>query len=1186
MQFPSLIAGVGGIRCVLIFSLVVVCLTNFCTADDRHLEFLDGLRERRFYDSALEYLDQIADRDDLPADLKDTLDLQRGITYREMGTASRVPEDRDQYLGQAEVFLKRFAADHADHDQAAFANSELGELLFQRAQTLMWETEAPSNADRRIELQQQARDLIGQAKDIYQVAHDQYKQQYEAFPQFIDETKEEEQYAARLLARGRYLRAWLNLVRCTYERGRTYDKGSEERDRVLIEASKLYEEIHQTDRKNPAGLQAWLMVGRCFQEQDDIGRALGIYNDVKDQPSQKSSVQRLKDTALQYRLMCLNHPERKSHQLVLKEAGEWLTANRRQTLTETGLGILWEKAIAEEILAKDVSLDSKQQEIFLRQAMADAQQVSRFPGPYREPALAMGRRIKAELGDSDKEPRDFETAFERARGMVGQIQQLKEAIDTAGTSADAQTAEQAMTMHLNEVGRLLQLALDLREGNTDPKAVAQARYLLSFIYLKQRKSYDAFILARYCMENDRNADQDTALNATEIAITAAVQAWNEARPDDREFEVRLIKDVCEEIIRQYPQSRRGNEARIRLGKVYRQRNEPLKAAEAFLAVPETDAEYAVARIEAGQAYWAAWTTTTAAIETGDRAEHDAAVLQQWKNEAKQLLQQGIALAREKQDPGSLPADDVIAAEVSLASILNLDGQFEDTIQRLTSGGDSSIATSVIVSDDRPDKGVRSPAFVGLMHRLLLRAYVGTQQIDQALHEMNQLEQVGGQDTTAIYTQLGQELQDEVQRLKSSGQTNRLAEVRQSFEQFLQQIYERRNRSDYNSLVWIGETYFGLGQGVSEDAQAAATYFQRASDAYQEILDSGLATGNAVTAIKLRLLRCRRQQRAFEPALAMAQDILQQNELALDVQFEAAYTLADWGATGGSASDKLLTSIEGIKDAKVWGWSGITRRLQRQLGTPEWAALKDRFLEARYELTNSRVRYAKTNSPNAKEQLQAALAEITIFAQVFGDLDDVWWNRFDRLFQSIQTQLGQPTRALERPKSAAIVQSAANNVDTAATDTAADSAVPLQAASTASGSGTSGGSPNPLMVTLALALAAGGAGAVYKLMSKPRKRRRPAYAGGSDRFIPPPVPAPSRKAPLPAAGSSTAVKKTGLGTATLPTNTPAQKTRKLTPEEMARRKAAAARQRAAGDAKKPEQPKPGDPKPVRRPPPQE
>ena len=97
----------------------------------------------------------------------------------------------------------------------------------------------------------------------------------------------------------------------------------------------------------------------------------------------------------------------------------------------------------------------------------------------------------------------------------------------------------------------------------------------------------------------------------QIAMAAAVSAWNMAPGRDRDFETRLLKDVCQKILELYPQSSRGSEARMRLAMVYRTMNEPLEAAKWYLEVPETDPEYASARISAGQSYWAAWTQKAA-----------------------------------------------------------------------------------------------------------------------------------------------------------------------------------------------------------------------------------------------------------------------------------------------------------------------------------------------------------------------------------------------------------------------------------------------------------------------------------------------------------------------------------------------------------------------------------------------
>ncbi len=1163
-------------------------------ADEPHTAFIEGLRQRKFFDTALEYVDNLAKRVDLPAELTETLDLERGVTYREMAAASRVPEDRDQALTRAEQALKKFTTEYPEHVRAAYANSELGELLFERARSLIWDAESPSNADKTAQLQQQARSLIEQAKAIYQTAHDQYETQYKAFPKFIDRTTDEDAYLERQSAEVKYLRAWFSLVRCTYERGQTFPKGSKERTETMVRASTEFEAIHTARRTNPIGLQSRLMMGKCFQEQDDLNRALGIYNEMLSHKSDQPTLQLLKSIALQYRLICLNHEKKNDFQLVLQEAEAWLRdkANRNRIYSEIGLGILWEKSIAEEKLGQDRAVEARLRNTMLRQALTDSKQVARFPGPYQEPAVAMGRRLNVELGEKDAEPKDFDTAFERARGMVSQLKALNEDLQKAKSPEEKQKAKQAIDYQLNEIGRLFAMALNLRDEKTDTKAVAQARYLLSYVYMRQRKSFDAIILAKYCMTTDRLNDPDSALSATEIAIEAAVQAFNDA-DTDKSFELDLLKGICELIVEQYPQSARGNEARIRLGQVYRDLNEPLNAANTYLTVPSDYSEYGSARMQAGQSYWLAWVTAMSEQETGDSPERDEESIKKWKADAGRLMLEGITVARSKLGAGAQPTPEIVAAEVSLATINNMNGQFVETIKRLTAGGDTSVLKMLDVAPGqaRPEKGITSSAFAGQAFRLLLRAYVGTQKVPEALQTMNKLEAVGGQDTAAVYTQLGQELQEELKRLKASGESEQLENTRKSFEEFLAKVSENRENMDYNSLVWIGETYFGLGQGTQEDVVAASGYYKNAHAAYQDILDRNLAEGGSVIAVKLRIVRCCRAQEQFDEGVSLAQSVLNETPLSLDVQFEAAHTLSDWGAAEGGQPDRLLAAIEGVENAQgeksIWGWSGITRKLQARHNSPDWEQLKDRFLEARFEYVNSRYRYAKTGASDAEVQLNSGLAEIAIFIQVFTDLDDAWFAKFDRLYQDIQLELGQPQTPLERP-SAPEVLMAQNEPESV------DEPQQQQAAETAAQ--TSGGTSTVVVVVL-LALAAGGGFGFYKLMSKPQQRRRPSLQPEDASFTAPSgagdgnTGGPPDFGGLEAAGAATGSavaarprkkKVASKARSQSPADAqqrPAKKKRVLTPEEAARYKAAkAAKARAAaagavmGEAAKTEAPK--------------
>ena len=1073
----------------LIASIVLgVALTSGASArgEERYLDFIGGLRDRQFFDTAIEYIDSVSQRSDLPAEVREVLDLERGMTLQQKGAASRIPEDREQALSEAETSLRKFIGEHGQHAQAALANSMLGELLFERARSLMWKALETEEASKKLELQQSARTLVDQAKSIYQTAQDQYKAIYDAFPKFIDEQKDEEEYQRRLEAEAKYLRAWFNLVRCTYERGQTFDKGTEERKQTLIQAAELFEKIHTSRRTNQIGLHARLMMGKCFQEQDDIGRALGIYNEMLGHPSDNSAVLVLKGIAQHYRLICLNDPQKNDHQLVIQEATVWLQSNRQLATTQSGLGILWERAIAAEKLGGNRELPEKDKEAILRSAMDDAIQVGKYPGPYKETAAAMGRRLKLVLGEKDREPRDFATAFERARGMIAQIQQLSDDAAKAADATEKATKTAALEGHLREVGRLLQLSLDLRDDDSDPKAVAQSRYLLSFVKLRLGRPLDAIILAQYCFEHDIKSDPDTALNATEIAMAAAVAAWNAGPPKDRDFETRTLRDVCERILALYPQSAKGGEARMRLGSVYRTLNQPLEGAKWYLQVPEADPQYISARINAGQSYWTAWTQKAAMAAADPQGEQpDAQAMLQWKTEAKTLLANGIQLTRQKLGDMAKPTEELAAAEVSLASILNLDGEFPGTIDRLTKGAENSVVVAIEVPEGtpRPEDGIQSQSFAGLTYRLLLRAYIGTQQIDQALQTMTKLEKVGGQDILAAYTQLGMELQEELRRLKLSGENERLAAVRDSFEKFLQKVYESRNKSDYNSLLWIGETYYGLGQGVSGDAASAAAYYSKAGDAYSEIIAGGLVNADNKNAVKLRLARCRRQQKQFEEALKNIEEILAENPMTLDAQFEAALILTDWGAD--TDPTKFTEALQGRKDASgkataVWGWSQLARRLQQITAKDPSPELKGRFVEARYEMANCRRRFGNASDADADKLRKSAMAEITSFVQVYRDLDDVSFAKFDRLYQDIQADLGQAPTPLDR-------NVVAETPEEDPTEVAQDPAIANAATPTAAPAEENGSNTMLIIVGVGVCLAI--AGGLFFFMRKPKDRVR-------------------------------------------------------------------------------------------------
>jgi hypothetical protein len=151
--------------------------------------------------------------------------------------------------------------------------------------------------------------------------------------------------------------------------------------------------------------------------------------------------------------------------------------------------------------------------------------------------------------------------------------------------------------------------------------------------------------------------------------------------------------------------------------------------------------------------------------------------------------------------------------------------------------------------------------------------VGLQDLDKARETMRELEKIvgtGGASLTRIYLDLGKELQKEVERLQAA-RDPRLAEVLKSFESFLDDISKRKEGQDFNSLIWVAETYRTLGYVLQKDDSGKAEgYYARAVTALQQLLDEeqqtpGFIPADGVRGVKFKMALCRRRQRDLEEA---------------------------------------------------------------------------------------------------------------------------------------------------------------------------------------------------------------------------------------------------------------------------------------------------------------------------------
>jgi len=1079
-------------------------------------EFLDGLRGRQHYDWAMLYLDQLQERADLPAELKAIIPYERAMTLSESAKYSVSPETQQRQLDQALGFLEQFAKDSPQHPLAATANSTRASLLLSKARVDIMQAKLPTNKDSREEFQNKARDQITLARGVFDKAHDQYKAAWETFPKFVDKTAEPAKFEARQRAETNYMRAQLDVALCEFEESQTYDPNTSNRAFHLKKAVELFRGIFLKYRATVGGLHAQMWEAKCYEEMNDPQRALGIYAELLTHPS--DGLKSLQDQVRHFRLICLNHDQRREYTMAISEGEDWLKgAKQIEQRGAAGQGIRWEIVVALEKLADSSGAASTEKDKLLRQAIAHLTTLSKWPGAYRDLAQQRVRdlnmRVKGKDGTGD--PKDFDSALTLGRDLVKRSGEKKTLLDSAIQSKQPRESIETLRADFNDLVkdqiRVLRLALSLADRSSLRTDVNQARYLLAYGYYLAEKPYEAAVCAEAVAFNPTKDKQDeqTALDAAYLAVASYIKGINQI-PSElkalRDVDMRLMIRLAEFITSKWPSHSKANETRMLVGRTFAQSDQPKIAAEWFQRVPETAENFPEAQCAAGQALWQQYLLASIEEDAALRASADE--LPKWRADAQKLLTNGIDRLQKKIPEQTKTPDDLVAAKSALAEILLSAGQYQPALDLL-----SNVPHSVLVAtnvDDQtrrpPSPSVRSAKFASHIYQLLLRARVGLQQLNEAREVMAQLEQLaehsGGADAvTAVYVQLGKELEKELIRLKGAGDKARFNEVRKSFEQFLDGLYQREDQN-LSSLTWIAETYYGLAQSSLDNADESKTYFERAASTYLSILDrakkeKAFSDKDRIAGIRLRLANCKRRQGDFDEAEKLLRVLIAERPRAADVQFEMAYVWFDQGKAG--KTEFLKKSVEGEKrgqQGEVWGWTELSTRLQRLVadGRPETRdRYGDKLYEAWYNTSLCRQKLGQAQPTTAKKQAELEIAKsiLQTFVRISVDIPDDWWKKFDRLYRQIQSDLGQSPNPLERPTTIVLASAPDKNkprvdeTNETTTKTAAEKTTAKkdsEAATHKSGSGTTS-------VAVFLLIIVGGGGASIWMMINKKSRKK-------------------------------------------------------------------------------------------------
>lgn len=1038
-------------RLVFAITLAWVAGTMLCaSAHEPAQAFLDGLRERNYFDIALDYLASAEKDPSISDSFKETILYEKGTTLVQGAKLQRDSALREQQLDEAQKTLQQFITAKPQHLYAIAARSQLGNVIVERARNRVEKSKKVTAAEKAT-LQKQARDLYEQGGKVFTALVEELRTKLKSYPSpsALDEKKDAKRIEERDRYRMDFLQAQLLAAATTEEIADTMAKDSKEWTQTLTAAADAYKKIYEDYRKWIAGQYARMYQARCLQKLGKHKEASTflnelLANDDKDEAFRKL---RLKAMALAVESWMAQqiYPE-------ITERAAKMVESARPSEERTDDMLLIRLTVAKACKAYADQLKAKNQRDpqirkLLRDGRAYVTFLTRFPNDYQEAA----RRLLPEFAGGDVEtaarpdPKTFAEAKNAAKDAIDGMQTanlllktlparlatLKPA-DRNELQKQLDEAKQNAAKGQSDAMHFCRLALKLADGETNIDDLNLVRYLLCYLLYSEKSYYDAIVIGDF--QAKRYPDSQGARQCAKIVLASYVNLYGESDDDDKEYETRQIAATADYIVKKWPDQPEADEAlntlipfMIRAGK--------LDQAQAYLAkIPTDSPQRGTAELKMGQALWADYLSTSKQIrdwENGVQPLPEGAdlasqkrELDELKSKARQTLADGVERMRKSGETSKVLA----TAVLSLAQIYVDTSEAGKAIELLE---DPKIGVLTLVKNNDP--AVSDEGIVEETYKTTLRAYISSlagkvdaaATMEKARGVMEALKAhlaktADGQQTLVkIFVALARDLQRQMEIADAEAKKT----LGVGFESFLKEV--AADATELNVMNWVGDTYLGMGESFGTSLKnltpQAKGYFVKAAEMYQKILDKGKSEASFLpaqmaTSVRIKLARAKKFVGDYIAAANMLESILKASPTVLPAQIEAARLYQDWGATGKNQHENYVRAIVGARPDKskndkntIWGWGEIARM------TANNPQFREQFYDARYNLALCRYQYALAQG-DAKEktkQLKLAKSDIALTAGLYPDLGgDEKKRQYDNLLKNIQKSLGEPTDGLK------------------------------------------------------------------------------------------------------------------------------------------------------------------------------
>ncbi len=962
------------------------------TAQDVESEarFVEGLRQRGWNDTALEYLDRVEDDPlAMPGFLR-RLDYERAKTLAAMARAEGGLASATDRVEQAAAAFEAFAQSNPDDPLALEAQREAATVLTTRAAALL---DASSNgADPR------ARELLERAEKTMRSVLEETERRVSLLPKPTEVRLDAESRAARARLRTNLAEAQFSVARIAFDKARTFSSDAEDRKEAFRDAADEFATLHERYPKKLIGLYGRFYQGRCLQEVRDYEGALDCYADIVNQPVGKPEFRRLVARTYWRRAQCLSSTGKTDE--AIAECNDWLddTSSGERNLPEW-LAVAYQ--LAEMNLAQaELTKEGSRSDRLVNDARRLLRAVADRPNQFQK--LASRRLLSLTRSKSPTaEPKSFAEAAAMGREALERMSSASLAAKLAAENNPEAAPELA-----EETGRYRAQAVDaMRQGlglagpDDDPEEVNGLRYQLAWLYWEADQPHEAAVLGEHLATNYPESKHAAA--GAKIALAAYEKLYQQANrdtPGDTGFESARIAAIAQLIASRWPDSAEAAAAQTLLVNTALAEGRVDDARGLLARLPAN--KRAAAELALGSALWARHARSGGGPD--DPAAQDAA----------ELLRSGYE--------GIGPSTPTPA---QAAGILYY-------VQSLLAAGDADRAVEVLEHPnhgpltlaDRRGAGF-SKQLVSEAQKLALRGYVmqSPPQREKAVRLMRTLrESTGGKGITGALVTLGAELQRQIQELRARGEHQAASGVAKTFYELLTEVAESGDAADWRTRSWVASASLQIGEALSPGE--ARPYLEQAADACRDLLKlakedpSAAPSPTAVLAVRKRLGDCLAAQGDYEEALDHYAEILARRNSMLDLQQAAAATLQKQGEAQSSVA-ALEQAIRGGRPQSggknlFWGWLRLAKvtnaALQRakadgKEGSPQAQRYREAFFDAQYNATRARYLAAlAATEADRPRHLATARKRLAFMNQLYPEMGGPKWRAaFDRLAQDLE-----------------------------------------------------------------------------------------------------------------------------------------------------------------------------------------